>query len=295
MSDTVLFLLTILPASFLLGLNDVLVRKILRRDHMNEQTLVAYEYVATAVVLGAILLVTGVPAFQPGFWSAIAVTVPLNIFAVWAWYEAFRREEASFVSPLRLLSPPITILTGFFVLGESPSAGGVIGILLTVCGLWALLYGEANAHRIRLRGVLTRPGVLFGLYGAISFAFSLPFDKKVVGASSALTAVTLIFLGVGVGNIVIALLRRNRRTLTLFTRENRGTLAALPLVHALASFLSFAALNYALVSYVSSVKRLLSLWAVILSGAFLKEGNIRRKLAATGIMLAGVAVTVFFG
>lgn len=295
MSDTALFLLTILPATVFLGVVDVLVRKILKTQRVNEQLLIAYEFIGTSVILSVPLFIRGVPEIQAGFWSAALASIFLNGFAVWGWYEAFKREEASLISPLRLLTPPLVILTGFLILGEVPSWGGAAGILLTIVGLWFLVTNEAHADRMRFRDVVRRPAVLLGLYGAVSFAVSLPFDKKAVITSSALFAVAVTFAGTALINFLIALFRRRRNPLLLFGSEHRVTLAVLPFVHAAASYLSASALNYALVAYVGSAKRLWSLWAVIFAGAFLKEGNIKKKLIATLIMFVGIAVTVLFG
>lgn len=295
MSDTALFLITILPATVFLGFADVLVRKILKAPRVNEQLLISFEYLGTAVILAIPLMLRGLPLVQPGFFAAAAVTILLNTFAAWAWYEAFKREEASLISPLRLITPPLVILTGFLVLGEVPSIAGALGILLTVVGLWFLFDAEARFQNIRLRDLVRRRGVLLGFYGAISFAFSLPFDKKTVTTSSALFAIIVSFTSIAIINFLIAFLRRRRNPLTLVKPENRKALFMLPFVHAVASILSYSALNYALVAYVGSVKRLWSLWAVLFAGAFLKEGNILKKIIATLIMLAGIALTVVLG
>lgn len=295
MSDTTLFLVTIIPATVLLGIVDVLVRKVLKPQQVNEQLLLSFEYFGTAAITIVFLFFSGIPEIQPGFWSAAVATILLNAFAGWAWYAAFKREEASLISPLRLLTPPLVIVTGFFILGEQPSFGGIAGILLTVVGLWFFFDAEARFSRIRFLEVVKRRGVLLGIYGAVSFAFSLPFDKKVVITSSSVFAVVVVFAGIGLINFAIALARRRANPLRLFTPENRRTMITLPFVHAAASFLSYAALNYALVAYVGSIKRLWSLWAVIFAGAFLKEGNIKEKMVATFVMLAGIAVTVIFG
>lgn len=69
----------------------------------------------------------------------------------------------------------------------------------------------------------------------------------------------------------------------------------IPFVHAAASILTYAAMQYSLAAYAASVKRLWPLWTILLSGALLKEGNIKKKILATVIMLAGIALTVILG
>lgn len=295
MNSISIFLALMIPGTFFLGLNDVLVRKVLGRSRVNEQALLAFDTIGTSVILGVPLLISGIPVIKPGFWSALAVTAVLNIFAQWAWYAGFKREEASIISPLRLLTPPLVILTGFFVLGEKPSLLGLVGIAITVFGLWELMRGETMNTRTSWFAVMRRPGVLLGLWGAFSFALSFPFDKKIVVASSPLFAVTIAFFIVGLANGLIGFALQGKKRFFDGLRDQWTTIAILPFVHGLAALMSYAALPYALAAYAASVKRLWSFWAVILSGSFLKERNFNKRIFATVLMFTGILVTLFLG
>lgn len=296
MNNTVLFLLLMVPGTFFLGVNDILIRKVLRLGKVNEQFLLAANYLISAALLSLVLLITGRPSIQPGFWGALVATVILNTFAQWAWYTAFKKEEASLIAPLRLLTPPLVIVTGFLILGEKPSIMGAIGILTTILGLWILMRSESKLQSQSLRATLKRPGVLLGLYGALSFAISFPFDKKIVATSSPLFAVTLAFFAVGVISGLIWIAKNFRpQEAAAKTEFNKTAFIAIPLIQCVAALLTYGALNYSLAAYAASVKRLWSLWAVILSGRFLGEKNIKAKLLATFIMFVGVLITVFLG
>lgn len=297
MSSIWIFLILMIPGTFFLGLNDVLVRKVLRNSNTNEQSLLAYEFIGVGVIGAFLLVISGMPELRPGFWPAVLISTSLNIFAQWAWYTAFKKEEASLISPLRLITPPIILFTGFLFLKETPSLAGVVGVLVTFLGLWLLFHEEAAWRHKHFLDVIKKPGVLLGIFGAVSFAISFPFDKKAVVASSALFALTLGFLGVGLANALISkvLSLKNRINRNLNFKSNLKVLLILPFIHTFAAYLTFQALNYSLAAYAGSVKRLWSLWAVILSGQFLNEAGAGRKLLATLIMLLGIAVTVFWG
>lgn len=302
MVNTALFLAFMVSGTFFLGVNDTLVRKVLRHNRIYAQILVAFDYLSTAAILLFILIIVGLPEFKPGVWISILVSSSLNIFALWAWYVALKREEASLISPLRLLAPPLTIVSGFILLGEAPGAFGVIGIFITLIGLWILLHSEASdagQPTFSLRNIAKRPGVLLGILSAVSFAISLPFDKKGVLASSPIFMGALGSFIVGLGNFCILLFRQYRaRTLTpVFVSlwKERRTAIWMPFVHSVGIVLTLAALPLALIAYGSSVKRLWSFWTVILSGRFLKEKNIKIRILATTIMLIGIGVTVFLG
>lgn len=294
MSDATLFLLFMIPGTLFLGINDVLIRRTLRNGKSSSQFLVMYEYATAALLLAIPLLFTGIPEIHKGFWSAIIITVVLNTFAQWAWYSAFAREEASLISPLRLITPPLVIITGYVVLNETPSLGGALGILVTVIGLWILLRDEAKESQFSLKKVMSRPGILLALWGAISFAISFPFDKRAVVTSSPLFAVVVVFTGLALGSAIVLFLRRGERVHLSFQNQ-KSILFMIPFVHAAASILTYAAMQYSLAAYAASVKRLWPLWTILLSGALLKEGNIKKKILATVIMLAGIALTVILG
>jgi len=294
MSAISIFLALMVPATVLLGINDILIRRILREGRVDEQMLIAFEFFTSGLLVAIPLGVIGIPEIQPGFWSAALTTAILNVFGQWAWYAAFRREEASLVSPLRLLTPPLVIMTGYFVLREVPSLGGIAGITLTIFGLLLLFEGNAVLAKTTIWKTMRRPGIILGILGAFSFAASFPFDKKAVVTSSALFAIVVIFLTLGFLSAIFALIRSRGRVVFDF-RSNGKLLITLPFLHFAASILSFSSLNYALAAYAASVKRLWSFWAVLFSGKFLGEQHIGRKLLATGVMLLGIIITAVFG
>lgn len=296
MTNTLLFLLLMIPGTFFLGVNDILIRKVLRRDAMDQQLLLSLDFIGSALILSVPLFIFGIPELKSGFWSAFLIAVVLNVFAQWAWYTAFKKEEASLVAPLRLLTPPLVLLTGYFVLVEQPSLGGILGIFITIGGLWFLLDSEAKFKDVQLLSVLKRPGVLLGLWGAISFAISFPLDKKAVVASSPLFLAALALLVVGIINFIIGYLMHHRDGhFFAGLKDSWRVIIFIPFVHAAGSFLTYAGLNYALAAYAASVKRLWSMWTVLLSGKLLEEKNIFKKVVSIAIVLGGIFIIVFLG
>ncbi len=279
------------PGTIFLGLGDTFIKRLLNTG-MSSEFLVGFNFLFVGVVGLSISVVAGIPDLQPGFWAACMTTVVINIFAQLAFYKAFQRGEASFVSAMRLITPPLVLITGFFILGEKPSVLGVIGVLTTIAGLWFLV-GESFEREMPLRERIRQPVFLYALAGAVGFAFSFPFDKQAVMASSAIFFIGVAFFLVGVGNLLLGYLTAPDRK--RFFHIPREALRILPFslpVHVLGSFMTIQALNYSLAAYASSVKRLWSFWGVLFSGAILKEKNIGKKLWAVVIMLAGIVLTV---
>lgn len=294
MNDTALFLSFMLPGTMFLGLYDVLLRSLLKGGKVNERFLLGINFTGAGLLLLTPLFFAGIPELKPGFWIAYFGTLLLNIFGQWWFYKAFRHEEASLISPLRLLTPPLVLVTGFLLLGETPSFFGVMGIAVTIIGLFALLRVERKTTKITPSEMWKRSGVWYAVAGAVAFAFSFPLDKKAVVASSGIFFTTIILLGGGLVSILLSM-RKNRITENIQTiRGNSRIVMVTVIIAAVGIFLATNSLQYALAAYASSIKRLLSFWAILFGGVLLKEKNLGAKIFAAVIMFAGIAITLLF-
>ena len=293
--NSLLFLGLMFVGTFFLGLNDVLQRRYLLRG-VNEQILLGFAWLIVGAISFLSLFIFGIPEIKAGFWPALGATVVLNIISQNVFVRALKLEEASIIGPLRLLTPPFVIITGFFVLNEVPNLWGVMGILTTVVGIWLLFPPERSVGTARnfLKN-LSRPGVLLGILGALLFALSFPFDKKAVITSSAPFLTVISFSVVGSSTIILSSFRRDFRNelgkVWVWKRE----LLFLGFILTLGALLTSQALNYSFASYAASAKRIWAFWTVLLAGRFLLEKNIGRRLLASAVMFSGIIITVFWG
>lgn len=292
---SLLFIGLMLGGTFALGLSDVLTRKYLKNG-LNEQAFLAITLFFTGALLLPILMLVGIPQIKEGFWVATTITVLLNLVAQNLFIRAFRLSEASLIAPLRLIIPPLVILTGFVFLGETPSLTGAIGIFVTVIGLWFLLQGRSVEHSPRSVWFGDK-GITYGLIGSVLFAISFPFDKLAVVKSSALFATFIIFtiLGFLTYAVNLAIDRKFSGVLVqTFTRYLKANILV-SLCSSIGVLLTNQALNYSLVAYASSLKRFQALWTVIIAGRFLREKEVTHRAIATIIMFAGILLSVLWG
>lgn len=294
MSGVALFLAYMLPATVLLGLHDVLTRKTLKTG-VHEQFLLGVTLIISGALQLFLAVTFGFADLAQGFWFAFVTSLALNIFGQLFWYKAFQCEEASTIAPLRLLTPPLVLVTGYLVLGEQPTALGILGVSIIIVGFWSFFHAGAQSAHLSLAGFLKKPGVVWGLLGAIFFAASFPFDKRAVVASSALTFGGLIFLSIGVSVLTWWMVTAPERNVALQFKKIARALPLFVATHAIGVALSLEALKYTFAAYAVSVKRLSALWAVLLSGALLKEQNIKRKLLGTVVILLGLGVIIVWG
>lgn len=284
-----------LGGTFALGVSDVLRRKYLK-DGLDDQALLVITLFFTGVLLLPILIFVGIPEIKDGFWTAIVITVFLNLISQNLFIKAFKLSEASLIAPLRLIIPPLVILTGFFFLNEKPSLIGIIGIFITMIGLWFLLgAGKDSEHQNRIPWIKDR-GVIYGLIGSMLFAISFPFDKVAVVQSSALFATFLIFSLLGVFTFLFNVIQERKFASVViksFTQNFKENLL-ISILSSMGIALTNQALNYSLVAYASSIKRLQALWTVVIAGKFLKEKDVGRRTVATILMFFGILLSIFW-
>jgi drug/metabolite transporter (DMT)-like permease len=285
-----------LSGTFALGVSDVLKRKYLK-EGVHDQALLVITFFFTGILLLPIILLVGIPEIKEGFWQAIAITVLLNLISQNLFIKAFKLSEASLIAPLRLIIPPLVILTGFLFLNEKPSLTGIAGIFITMIGLWFLLNsGERHSDFHKWFSCLKDKGVIYGLAGSVLFSISFPFDKITVAKSSALFASCLIAILLSILTFLFNAVRDRKFASLVIECVARHLKANLliSIFSSLGTVLTNQALNYSFAAYASSIKRLQALWTVIIAGRFLKEKEAGRRVMATILMLFGILLSAFW-
>lgn len=295
MSTTIIFFLYMIPATVLLGLYDIFVKKLLGKN-IDERFLISLIFGFGGLISLVISLFIGFPEIKDGFLIALAGTSLLNTFAMWFWYKAYQKEDVSIISPIRLISPPLILITSFFILEERPTLWGVVGVFVIITGLVFLLETKITANNLSFKKIKKYSGILFAFIGAILFSFSFPLDKQMVITSSSIFSMSLLFIIISILNFIISCVaKKDGEKFWTIPKTAHYPLFVAILVFTVGSMLALESLNYSLAGYASSVKRLSVLWAVIFSGIFLYEKKHEKRIIATIIMLAGLSLIALLG
>lgn len=292
-----IFLLLMIPGTIFAALIDILNKKILSRG-FNKFVLQAYSWFFAGLIFLLILLIRGVPPLASDFWFSFSVTLLLNVALQLLLLTALQKADASLVTPISLITTPLVIITGFFILNETPSFVGVSGIVISFFGLWLLVTPGTGFKRFFVMSLLKSPGINAAILGSLLAAISFVFDKKAVLASSTTFFSTFMLLGVGIASGIIAYIKSPEDRRALIPKKNSSWLIVLFLIilTAIAFFLVTDALRFAFASYAASVKRLRALWVILFAGIFLREREFfKKRLVATLIMLAGVFLIALAG
>jgi len=242
--------------------------------------------------VGTLLVET--PPLDQTFWWAFILSIPINVIAYLLYLYAIKISPISLSVPFLAFTPIFMILTGFFILSETISIGGGIGIGLIVMGGYVLHFTKKQASLWEpLSAFLNEKGSWFMLIVAILFAFAAVIGKKAILHSSPLFFSYSFFL---VFNITVLagflLFRKNDWRKILHSTPKGIWLGSLLMIH-----ISFHALAIAISTavYMVAVKRSSILITILLSWFVLKEENIGYRGLGTLLMFAGMLFIALLG
>ncbi len=250
-------------------------------------SLVAWSWVFFSLPFLALALLQQPPVVLGGaFWLALATSGSLNILAISLYAHALKHSDLSVTLPMIAFSPLFLLVSGPIIVGEFPSAGGVVGVLLVVAGSYLLNIRERRqGYLAPYKALLRERGPQFMLGVALIWGVAATIDKVGVQNSSPVfwiaSSNTVVSLG-----LTPLLLRSGANIRHL--RVAWPYLLIIGFFAGLALMFQMMAIELTLVAYVISVKRL-SIMLGVLSGFLLfREQNIRARLAGVSVMLLGV-------
>ncbi len=273
-------------------------------------------FVLVSGTLGLIYLArwgVSMPAhLLPGFWTAVFVGTAANyaIQFLGAKASTIKEGDASFVAPLSAMTPGLVTVVSF-ALGEMPGTAGLIGIVLIAAGTWVLLFPKEPQHWWQYLGPIYRLSLIFHyhslppeekgrarvvwmMFGAACFAtVGMICDGLYVRRGSdtqgmvlALTVLTSL-LAVG---YIVQYCCTGKPADQAPAVDRRLLLALLVWVAGwvIHLFLIQPAYTESYIAYVGSLKRLSVLLTIVLGWALFKEGDIKKRLFAGSLMVAGL-------
>lgn len=242
----------------------------------------------TAVLMTPVLLAVGLPKVAPDFWKPLAVNACLLSLTFVLYVKALQASDISVTTPMLTFTPLLLTVTSPLLVGEVPSAGGFIGIVLIVAGSYLL-----NVQRSRegllgpFKALVQEPGPRMMLAVAVIWSVCANVDRMGIDRSSPLFWLTAEFWAISL--VLTPLVWR--RCGACRTRLLRGApiILAAGAAEALSLSLQMYAYTFTIVPYVIAVKRLSVVFGVGFGFFFFKERHVLQRLAAAGIMVAGVA------
>jgi len=244
----------------------------------------------SAVILAPLLLFQELKPVSTDLLLLILISLPIEISSYYLFLSAIRMADLSLTLPLLAFTPVLTILTAGFLLGESISLTGGMGIALVTAGAY-LLNGDLAHRRLfaSIEAIFSTSGCRRMLLVALLWSLTSTLGKKGILLYGAIPYGIILVICVAVALAWISFLRsRTGLDIRNFNKNNMMLFLLGGLLMAGAQITHFVSLGLAPVAYMISVKRLSLVFGVVLGRLLFKEENIGYRLIGASIMVLGV-------
>ena len=244
---------------------------------------------------GAFVLWKGVPVIKPGFYTACACFAVSQTISTMALSKALKLSQISMVTALWKVSLLVLVVLGYFTLKEQPTGLGILGILISMAGVYLLNVNRAHiAWWAPLTVLFTDHGMRYTLLAALFFApsvvtikWAMQCSDQYMGTLGAYLASSLL-----VTPIVLVTSRRHFAEVPRYWKAfvSFGLFASLTTVSQGTAYLM------TLSSYVEAVKQVEILFALAIGTVLFHEKQTVRDIAPGAlVMLAGVVLLSLTG
>jgi drug/metabolite transporter (DMT)-like permease len=234
-------------------------------------------------------LVSGWPEIKPGFYLWCLAFGICQTLSTLALSKALKLSQISLVTALWKVSLLILLGMGMLI-GERPSALGVVGVLLSASGVYLLNVRSARVSLLApLRVLFTDRGQRYTLLAALLYAPSVITIKKAILASN--TAVgtfgTYLAASLIVTPLALTTSAGHFKAVPRYWKE----FVALGVFAALTTLSQGKAYTLTLSSYVEAVKQIEILFAMGIGVVAFGEGQkVRESALGAVVMLIGMVV-----
>lgn len=262
---------------------------LLAKRSLDSQAFLWLALVCATVLFGVPFFLFYAP-FPAQGWLFITLSGALEAVYYLLLGSAYQAGDLSLVYPLSRGSSPIFVLLfAVAALGEHVTALGVVGILLSVAGVYvvhlrSMARRDLLAPLIALREPVSRLALLTGLVIA---SYSV-VDKVGLRYVNPFVYIYLIF---GVSLLILApyMLLTRREALAKEWRTQPVNIVAASVMFVVSYLLVLVALRGAEVSYVTAVRGIAVVFAALMGTVLLREPFPRMKFWGSMLIFAGIA------
>ena len=226
----------------------------------------------------------GIPPLPFWLLAALAVT-PIEVALAYTGTKALQLSPMSIIAPLSAFTSVFLIPVGFIVLGELPSALGLLGVLAIFIGSLLLGFEPETAFFTGIRQKIKERGILLAFLAAFLASVTISITKVTFQYAPPLVAAFYINL-----LITLALIPLIRRHGGAELRGHKTLAAGLIASQGIGAVLHPLGLALLPAVYFISVKRLGLLMNVIAGKFLFEETHLRERLAGAALMVGGVVL-----
>lgn len=258
--------------------------------HIDEYAAAFSLHLVQSIVLAPIVLYFGPEVITGRFlWALIAGSI-IQLAVILLYFKAIKRSELSVTVPLLTLTPLFMLLTSPIMIGEFPSALGIVGIVLIVVGTYISNLSEDTKNFFAPFVSLVRnQGSRYMLIVAFLWSITANIDKiGVEETSPVFWAFTKDFLILFYLIPILAV--KSPKPLQQINHRKWGLLLV-GFFKSASVLTQMYALQFILVAYVISIKRASSIFIILFAFFYMNEKkNFKNRMTGIIIILCGLFV-----
>lgn len=256
---------------------------------------------ATLVITPYVFLTKQIPEVTFGFWigvvgsaSLYVLVKPLRVFAI-------GQGDISEIVPLVSFSSLFSLFYAWMLLGEVPSAWGIVGVMLVASGGYLMNIERAN-FTVRtllnpIKKVFSHKAQAYLFISLVLGALLGVFDKYAINntfpRSPQFVYMTENFLILPVFAVAVAV--RRKQAFFLKNIKNWKAIFLMGTFASVSEALTFSAMSVGNIGYVSAIKNLSAILVVLGGVYYLKESKLKQKLISTIVMASGAFLIAYLG
>jgi uncharacterized membrane protein len=237
-----------------------------------------------------------VPSWGRFEWTFVSLSGVLHVLYFVALLRGYRKADLTVVYPIaRGSGPLISSICAIFLLGETLSLHGMLGMLAVVAGVFLIAGGPKIfiAMQDASQGPRVRQGLFYGLLTGLFIASYTVLDGYAVKVLL-LSPILLDYFGNFIRIIFLApsLLKDTATTLSLWETQWKYALIV-ALISPISYVLVLFAMQTAPLSHVAPAREVSMLFAALIGGRLLGEGDrVLRLLGAVFIATGVIALAI---
>ncbi len=236
-----------------------------------------------------ILFFIDIPKLDAVFWIAMIICVGMDLVTTILYMKAIKIAPLSLTIPYMGLTPIFTMIISYFVLGETTSVLGILGIALISVGAYILQIDRAKYGFFEpIKAIFKNKGSLYMLIVSMAYAITANIGKVAIQHSSPLFMCIIYFTLLAIAFQPIVIISKGRHHYKLEKRYSQKLMIGFAM--ALMAVSHFTAISMINVAYMISIKRISLLFAILYGWLFFKEQNIKERLFGGVIIIIGAAV-----
>ncbi len=232
------------------------------------------------------------PHLGRDFWVTLAVLLPLEIVAFFLYMEAIRISPLSLTIPFLAFTPLFMVITGFFVLGETLSFWGVLGIFLVVVGAYVIHFERDCSFWQPFKNIMREKGSLLMLVVSLIYSVTSVLGKRCVLLSDPVFFGLFYYPFVSVvGSIFILLKSKDFRWRRIFSFKS----FLVGFFQSVSILTHMIAISLVEAAYMIAVKRTSLLFSVLYGKILLGEHHFLSRFIGSLLMFVGCILIYLFG